>query len=92
MSPKTPDNPDFTHLGWQQGAGSHTTEEDHLILHVDQPAPSGVPEFHEVEDAVMPSPTYLWPAHEEQGRTEEPSMIVFGEQDADQSESDSVFS
>ncbi len=92
MSPKTPDNPDFTHLGWQHGASLHATEEDHLVLHVDQPAPSGAPEFHEVEDAAMPSPTYLWPTDDQQFTNEDSSMIVFEDKDANQSANKSIFS
>ena len=92
MPPQTPENPEFTHLGWQHGASSKATEEDHLVLDVDQPAPSGTPEFHEVHDAAMPSPTYLWPTDDEQYTNEDSSMIVFVDKDADQSATKSIFS
>jgi len=92
MPQTTPDSRDFTHLSWQHGASSKATEEDHLVLHVDQPAPSGTPEFHEVEDAAMPSPDYVWPVDDEHFTIEEPSMIVFEDKDADQSASKSIFS
>ena len=92
MPPKRPDSKDFTHLGLQHGASSKATEEDHLVLHVDQPAPSGAPEFHEVEDAAMPSPTYLWPADDEHFTSEETSMMVFDDKDANQSPNKSIFS
>ena len=92
MPQNTPDSKDFTHLGWQHGASSKATEEDHLVLDVDQPAPSGTPEFHEVHDAAMPSPTYLWPTDDEQFTTEEASMIVFDDKESGQSANNSVFS
>lgn len=92
MPPKTPEDPKFTHLGWQHGAISKAREEDHLVLHVDQPAPSSAPEFHEVEDAAMPSPTYLWPADDKQFTTEETSMIVFDDNESGQSANNSDFS
>ena len=91
MPQKKPDSSGFTHLGWQNGASSKATEEDHLVLHVDQPAPSGVPGFHEVEDAVMPSPTDLWPTDDEQYTNEDSSMIVFADKDDDQSATKSTF-
>ena len=92
MPPKRPDSRDFTHLGWQHDASSKATEEDHLVLHVDQPPHSGAPEFHEVDDAAMPSPTDLWPTDDEQYTNEESSMIVFDDKDADQSATKSIFS
>ena len=92
MPPTRPDSRDFTHLGWQHGASPKATEEDHLVLHVDQPAPSDTPEFHEVDDAAMPSPTYLWPTGDEQYTNEDSSMIVFDDKDADQSATKSIFS
>ncbi|WP_063404182.1 hypothetical protein [Prochlorococcus marinus] len=92
MPQKTPENPEFTHLGWQHGTSSQATEQDHLVLHVDQPATSAAPEFQEVEDAAMPSPTYLWPAEDEQFTTEGTSMIVFDDQNDGQSANNPVFS
>ncbi|KZR70235.1 hypothetical protein PMIT1313_00544 [Prochlorococcus marinus str. MIT 1313] len=92
MPPKRPDNRDFTHLGWQNNASSKATEEDHLVLHIDQPTPSGTPDFHEVHDAEIPSPTHLWPTDDEQYTNEDSSMIAFDYKDADQSATTSVFS